>query len=71
MDVINCFECSYKCKDGKRVRYILTTPMNYGEVEHMMDAYNDYAVYTISTKRAEYLRSKGVILRDKFRSEYF
>lgn len=68
--VINCYECSYRCLDDKRVRFIMTTPMKYSEVEKMMQYYKDYSVYTISKKRADFLRKRGTIIRENFHSDY-
>ena len=41
--IINCFECSYRCKDNSRVRFIMTTQMKYPEVENLLQRYEDYA----------------------------
>lgn len=68
--MLNIFECTYKCKDGKRVRFLMTTPMDYSRVEIMMNNYKDYAVYTLSKERADYLRSRGYMLRSDFNSCY-
>ena len=68
--IINCFECSYRCKDNSRVRFIMTTQMKYPEVENLLQRYKDYAVYTISEKRADYLREHGVRIRADFNSSY-
>lgn len=67
---INCFECSYRCINNSRVRFIMTTPMKYSEVEKLLQRYKDYAVYTISKKRADYLREHGVRIRADFNSRY-
>lgn len=68
--IINCFECSYRCLDDKRVRFIMTTPMKYSEVEQLLQRYKDYAVYTISEGRADFLREHGVRIRADYHSDY-
>ena len=45
--------------------------MKYPEVEKLLQRYKDYAVYTISEKRADYLREHGVRIRADFNSNYY